>query len=125
MARRRSGSSNNYPNASVPNTANRRLFDPNILSLIRPLRDIRLVEDRREYHPDGPFRFARALYRDSARPVASPTGASRVPVGISFKVPDHVAICVRRKQRKEVMIARGGRGSRKRKHRNIYSDMRC
>lgn len=44
-----------------------------------------------------------------------------------FRVPARVAVCVRRKQRKEVMFAlkRTGRGAKSRKHFNPYSEVRC
>lgn len=43
---------------------------------------------------------------------------------IGFNDPNTVAICLRRKVRKEVMIARRGRGS-KRPRRKWYSNIRC
>lgn len=53
-------------------------------------------------------------------------GAMFLPPKIGFDVPKRVAICVRRKQRREVIIAkklaRNGGGA---KHRNIWSDVKC
>lgn len=98
------------------------------------------VEDRRTYYPGGPNN------RPPASPRRSPSKLKVVNYGLSpgqlvggarraaggkiqyqFKSPKHVAICVRRNTRKEVMHATGvagGRVSRRRKF-NQYSTVRC
>lgn len=105
--------------------------------------DLSLSEDRRLYHPDGFVRPAAsvrtgrpAAFRESswkgvgvrprtlggkARQVKKVRHAQR------FNVPDDVAVCVRRRMRREVLHAlrktRGGAGSRKR--RNFWSGVYC
>lgn len=80
---------------------------------------IRSLDDRRAFHPDNTF-----------RPVQSPTrwqrallmGASRY----HFRVPDKVTVCVRRKERREVLFATGGRSRVRRKKRyNYWSSVKC
>lgn len=94
------------------------------------LPDLRLLEDRREFYPER-RRPARGLFSDSADVVvATPRRRSdmSVPFRLAFRRAPEVAICVRRKQRREVMFAynRTGKGSRSfRRRRNEYSDVRC
>lgn len=98
------------------------------------------VEDRRTYHPAG------RIFRPAASPRRSPSklklaklylspgvqpggarAAARANIQYSFKVPQHVAICVRRNTRKEIMHAIGKAGdrvSRRRKY-NYHSTVRC
>ena len=103
------------------------------------------LEDRREWHPEGASRPARGLAspRHRLRWVARASergtsgGVSRgfldvsmssVPIGVGFVAPKQVAICIRRKQRREVIHALGkaGRGVRRRKPtRNFYSEVIC
>lgn len=94
--------------------------------------------DRREFDPD-PY-VARSFSNRSARvTVAPPTIKSRPAVRNGrpkffpsreqhvFAAPQSVAICVRRKQRREVLFAKklktSGRGRSKR--RNYHSNIRC
>lgn len=45
---------------------------------------------------------------------------------MAFKAPKFVAICVRRKIRREVLLALGrGGGGKRRPRRNAYSNVRC
>lgn len=95
------------------------------------LPSLRMIEDRREFYPDR-LRPARALFSDAAdMVVARPLGRRAdlsVPFRLSFRDGSKVAICVRRKQRREVLFAdlRTGKGSRvRRRRRNEYSDVRC
>lgn len=91
------------------------------------------VEDRRTFHPDGMFRPVRSVGRARAQVRVAPSRA-RVPT-LPFRFPDlhffnparHVAICVRRKIRKEVLFATKGRGkgARTPKRRNYWSKVRC
>lgn len=121
MAKRRGR--NGYQNENISNISNRRLFD--VLSLIRPLRDLQLIEDRRQFHPEGVLRPARTLYeRSASRNVVAP--AKKFSPAISFAVPAKVALCVRRKQRREVLFATGkGGGRHKRPRKNLFSNVRC
>lgn len=85
------------------------------------------IEDRRTYHPDGPYRPALQL---DARPsqLQQKHQAVRQFQQPAFDTPKAVLICVRRKQRREVLFAkkkhRKGGGAR-RHRRNHYSNVRC
>lgn len=97
-----------------------------------------LQEDRRRYHPDGVFRDPVAVPRSAARLVVPPRKGGvksgglggirlRYPTAsIGFQRPSRVAICVKRKSRREVIFAigRGGAGNRKGK-RNYTSGFSC
>lgn len=96
---------------------------------------VTFIEDRRLFHPLGAFAPARSLDRRS-RLIVHPPNVNksvrrndfRVPSAVGFDVPSRVAVCVRRKQRKEVLHAKRftGRGSGGGKHRrNYWSDVRC
>lgn len=99
------------------------------------------VEDNRYFHPAGPYRPVRSSRRftvpviasigDSSRPRSPfPSDRGRLfgssPI-YAFKAPRGVAVCVRRKSRKEVMHALGFAGGKtsKRRRRNMNSDIRC
>lgn len=90
---------------------------------------VTLVEDRRFYNPLGSYAPARSLNRRSRLVIVSPNvnksrpvSSFRVPSAIGFDVPSRVAVCVRRKQRKEVLHALKftGKGSGGGKHRRTY-----
>lgn len=102
------------------------------------------LEDRREWHPEGYARPARGwslprhrlvmrqskgeARRSSSFSFQSPFLPSfqSVPIGIGFKAPKQVAICIRRKIRKEVILATGKGGARHRKPtRSYYSEVFC
>jgi len=137
MARRRRSNSGQR----VVNTySNRRLSAPVRRFSLPRLSSLRAIEDRREFHPEGEFRPARGfLYPRHRLVVKVPlrgvesrvpdTYTPVVPLGVSFKAPRQVAICVRRKQRREVLHAMGqtGRGSRfhRAPRRNVYSEISC
>lgn len=101
------------------------------------LGQLRELEDRRTFHPEGRLRPARASFRSATQLVPRPgrraalaTRASvLVPSRVAFKVPNRVAICVRRKSRREVLFAKrvaGAGGGRFRKRRyNEYSFVGC
>lgn len=125
MARRRSRS---IPTAHRSLIANRpRLVRvPSALSSYRAA--LSLLEDRRLYHPLGPFRPARSLPTRAARVVVrNRTSSFRRPDVFGFAIPNRVAICVRRAQRREVLFAkrkmRSGAGGSKR--RNFWSSISC
>lgn len=94
------------------------------------------LEDRRQFHPLSDVRPARGLTKNDSLLYVRPVG-DRVsgrkdkkwrPETFNFSVPKNVAICVRRKQRREVLFAlkRTGKGARvRRRRRNYYSDVSC
>lgn len=99
------------------------------------------VEDRRTYHPAGISRPARSSRRFTV-PIAIQVGDGTSPRsqnsplrrGVfssspiqAFKYPRSVAICVRRKSRREVIHAMGFAGGKttKLRRRNSNSDIRC
>jgi len=95
-----------------------------------------LLEDRRRFYPDD-FRPPAAIYKSATQPVARLSYSKRPGVKysfrpkqtkavIAFKAPEAVAVCVRRKVRKEIMHAMGKAGGkvRKPKH-NSLSKYRC
>lgn len=110
---------------------------------IAPERAVRnpilMLEDRRRFEPVDDY--PRALFHRSARLVVSPNVnksksraagrsilSSGLPAHIKFNVPREVALCVRRKQRREVLFAkrRTGKGARAvRRRRNFWSNVRC
>lgn len=97
---------------------------------------IYLLEDRRQYHPDGPYRSARGFTTSAPQLVAreprSTGGNTFRPYNaqtkaiVAFSAPKRVAVCVRRKIRKEIMHAMGAAGGKVRKpKRNFMSNHRC
>lgn len=84
------------------------------------------VADRRRYYPNvNLLRPAHAFKREAARLVIGRSMESPV----RFAVPGYVAICIRRKMRREVLHAfkltrKSGKGGGKRR-RNAYSGIRC
>lgn len=124
MARRRRSAS---PTAYTSVIAKPRLVRiPDALSSYRAA--LSLLEDRRQFHPLGPFRPATASPRRAARVVIkSPNRPFKRPDVFGFAIPDRVAICVRRNERRQVLFAkrkmRAGAGSRKRK--NLWSSISC
>lgn len=89
-----------------------------------------LMEDRRLFHPERAFRPALSFPRAAARlvpgAVASSSPRSFLASGVRFADPRRVAICVRRKTRREVIMASGrGGGFHRRPRRNFYSDVEC
>jgi len=92
---------------------------------------LRSLEDRREFHP-GLTRPARAFRRRAAqvdvprKPIHRAKHLAASPItNLKFVDPSRVAVCIRRKQRREVILA-SGRGGRTRKPRySEYSDIKC
>lgn len=105
------------------------------LSLIRvtpPLRVPTPVVDRRRYYPDTGN--LRKEFRRPHIPVSDNRGHRRLvidPLGplkqvVRFAVPKKIKLCVRRKVRKEVILASGkGGGNHRKPRRNEYSSIRC
>lgn len=103
---------------------------------LRQLSALQELEDRRQWHPEGEFRPARAFVRSAARLIApQPQRIVRgrrirlfSPSMVAFAMPRKVAICVRRKTRREVLHAlrvAGGGGMRKKRRFNAYSRIHC
>lgn len=135
---RNSTTYSNYAGTRVAvDNASRRLSFP----VYRPLRfspsftPLFFMEDRRRYHPDGVFRNPVSVPRSSARLVVKggksygghySYGGGYPNASIGFLRPSGVAICAKRKARRQVIFAlgRGGAGNRKGK-RNYTSQFSC
>lgn len=97
-----------------------------------PAAHILSIEDRRRFEPVDTF--PKGKFHRSARLVVHPNKNNKsaakgtVPSRVKFAVPREVAMCVRRKQRREILFAmrRTGKGSRaKRRRRTFYSNISC
>lgn len=91
-----------------------------------------VLEDRRQFHPMRAWRPAFSIPRAAARLVAKePRNARRFGAQtravIAFANPRRVLVCLRRKARREVLLALGQGGGRKgrKPRRTEYSDVRC
>lgn len=94
--------------------------------------DLRPVEDRRAYDPSGIYRSARkrsgaqATIKLRTPQRSQALKASYPSYQIGFSQPKQVIVCVRRKIRKEVMIAkRKTRRAGVKGRRNYWSDIQC
>lgn len=89
---------------------------------------IRALEDRRTWHPAGSTRPAGASSRNSRRIVqAKPVPGFFPPRNVAFSVPRDVAICVRRKTRREVIFAKRkySKGAGASRRRSWFSKVGC
>lgn len=93
-------------------------------------KSILALEDRRYFAPAGTY--PRAQFHRSPVIVVSPNRnkdkSNVVPHKVRFAVPKEVSLCVRRKQRRQVLFAlnKRGKGSRaRRRHRSEFSDVKC
>lgn len=138
MARRKPESGRR---SAVTSTANRVASAP----LVSPLRTVKIrsfqeqvreLEDRRDYHPQGKSRDPRSTYRSDTRLIVAPIKKALkrpkgsklvIPFRTSFSVAKRVSLCVRRHQRREVLFAlkRVAKGSGSRKIRNQWSEIKC
>jgi len=126
-------SNRNGRRGNTLSTANRRLptLSPSNPWAMSDYSLLSEVEDRRTYHPDGPVRSPRDVRglrvstSAAPRPPKDPWAAT--PSRVAFSVPQEVLVCVRRKQRKEVLHAlnKTGKSGQKRPHRNYFSDIQC
>ena len=105
--------------------------------------DLRALEDRRIHQPDPrprrpllhrwPLRVVGPKIGIGVRPASvreAPRGRYKSAIaqlGMQFNAPKKVLVCVRRKQRREVLMAfnKGGKGARSRRRRNEWSDVKC
>lgn len=98
------------------------------------------VQDFRRFHPEGEYRPLLNTQGFSARlEVRPPTHVKKtrvpftqtvLPTGIGFRAPMQLLVCIRRKQRREVLFAqeiagRRGLGRGKKQRRNDYSEVSC
>lgn len=101
-----------------------------VWSLLRPsepLRSGRLleIEDRRRFNPLSVEVLRTPRKRLRVTQVKKPGGKKLRP-GFFFNTPKFAVMCVRRKERKEVLHARGVAGSKVRKpRRNQWSSVKC
>jgi len=124
-------------NKTTPTTTNTRSMRDTFAIATRPALVLRpslpvpvfLLEDRRAFHPDGRYRAPAASPKAAARIVAKPArsvgghykfGIYGSP-SIGFSRPDNVAICHKRKTRREVIFASGHSGSGNRKGKRTYT----
>lgn len=102
---------------------------------LKPL-DLRPFEDRRLYTPtrvNWPKRIVRSavlparLVERARDPRRVLVNSSLSRLGMEFHAPKRVLICVRRKQRREVLHAlnKTRKGAGAAKHRNQWSDVKC
>lgn len=103
---------------------------------VRPV-DLSLYEDRRRFHPERAYRPALSFSRKSSSVVKlKPTPVAKrrnkpvyfmPPDVLAFTNPLKVLLCVRRKERREVLLAKGlhRKGAGGAKHRNWWSDIKC
>lgn len=100
---------------------------PVLNGLARARAIVRAIEDRRRWDPLGGLHPAGALERSSRALVENLPAGPRVASRFSFAVPNRVAICVRRKTRREVLFAerKTGKGAKAPRRRNRWSDIGC
>lgn len=97
--------------------------------------DLRVFEDRRTFHPDGPLRRPLALPQSAGRVFENVNKKSRSrssartfsPGVLTFAAPDRVVLCVRRQRRKEVLHAlrKTGKVGQRKPRRNFWSRISC
>ncbi|UDN67692.1 hypothetical protein [robinz microvirus RP_95] len=111
--------------------------DPIQLTYYKPTEDSQ--SDRRRYNPTKSVspphatqRFATRLRTKSFQTtIDKRQSLDELPTAVGFMVPSLVAICARRKIRREVMFAlrhhkkHRGKGGGKPRHRNFWSNVRC
>ena len=132
MARRRRSTSLNVPPRQVVT------YHPRVSVVrprVRPRIDLRVIEDRRTYHPEKVMRPVATFSRRDQRRIVEKARDVRkyadprfiAPLNLGFAVPEKVAVCVRRNQRREVIFAnrKAGAGSRSTRRRNEQSEISC
>lgn len=108
---------------------------PSVLSPgLTPREVFNEIEDRRTYTPDDPFRspmLSSGLVAGYSSQPRATQNRARTPIvrfQPAFDKPAATLVCVRRKERREVIFAhkkhRKGAGARRRR-RNWLSDIRC
>lgn len=132
MARSRSRSGGQRDAFAIANPV---VADPLRRTVFTALSLLQELEDRRQWHPEAiaPARaFVRSASRLIARPQPSRVRGRRIklfsPSMVAFADPARVAVCVRRRVRREVLHARRVAGSstmRKKRRFNPYSRIHC
>jgi hypothetical protein len=120
-----------YKKRKQTRVAARNTNRPRLRSAVRKTRiklDRRLIEDRRTYTPTYRPKTKsgqRAIIVTSTRPRTNRTSPPLLRE--KFKFPKETLICLRRKQRKEVLHAKRhtGKAGQKRPRRNQYSQTHC
>lgn len=122
--------------------SNRRLHQLlNVGTYVLKKQNLRDYEDRRTWNPDKYTQPARSFSQTRHRLIAVRSKGitqsvpnryqeatwETVPQRVGFQNPDRVLICVRRKQRREIIHALGvaGRKGLKKPKFNVYSEVRC
>lgn len=125
----------NYPilgpaprSVTLQNRLNRVTAMLEAVRLLQATTPLMQIEDRRQWHPQGAWRPAKSLNRANHL-LRLPKGKRGLPSSVSFEEAHRVAVCVRRKKRREVLHAlrRTGRPGRKTKApvRNWLSSIHC
>lgn len=93
---------------------------------------VRLTSDARQYHPARrnrePGRLITSATALHIGRTAKGVYRGKLPHAVSFRVPNYVSLCVRRKIRREVYLALNkgkSRGSGSKRRRNPWSDIKC
>lgn len=107
-------------------------FKPAPLIHIPPPTQPKFLEDRRAFHPDPKSqRPIAANPRSAARLKVSPTqlrpSSPKLPSKVAFAAPTGVALCVSRKNRREVLFAlnRTKKGAGSKRTRTKWSEVKC
>lgn len=129
MAKRRGRKENGQRDVLTPSLDTLLDFpDPAPLPRVSPRTNPLTLEDRRVYHPLRKAAPPASVSLESRKLVVPRVQRKNSPTLAQFNLPRNVSVCVRRKQRREVLFAtrRTGRGaSKKRRTRNQFSDIRC
>lgn len=92
----------------------------------RPNMALNLIEDRRRWHPERWGRPLLGTVRSATRVVVKPSVGPALTSHLKFADPRRVIICIRRKIRREVLLALGkGGGGNKSPRRKPSSEVSC
>lgn len=97
----------------------------------RPISNLRVIEDRRTFHPDFvPRTFSRSPAKIQVRNAPRNQKIQTPPTPrphYSFNAPDRVLVCVRRQRRKEVLFAKrhAGKSGQRKPRFNQFSNISC
>lgn len=137
------GNAHGTPSSLTSLLSPTKIYSPAIVTIPAPIQiavspqQVRTYLDRRLYRPD--LQHPGAVQRKHARLVVDRFGDAvrsqvqratpRLPHRVQFQTPNKIAVCVRRKQRREVLHAlrltrRVGKGGAKRR-RNLWTGVHC
>lgn len=124
--------------SSVPSVPSYRPPSPPRFEVVRPrvypVLNLRVIEDRRTFHPLRELRPALTFSRRDQRRIVEKAKAVPAPyrdpfpsLKLGFAVPKKVALCVRRKQRREAIFAfnKQGKGAKAPRRFNEKSRQHC